>query len=77
MTQRRSFLFVFALLLSAPLATGEEPRRVPSKDETIMKKKLVAAQKLLGALAKEDFAAIKENSSILNDLSKQAAWKLI
>ncbi len=76
MLAARLFPFALALLFAAPLATSQEPRR-PPKDESIMKKKLVAAQKLLGALAKEDFDAIKENSGILNDLSKQAAWKLI
>ena len=76
MTAARSFSFVFVLLLAAPLATGQEQRR-PAKDESIMKKKLAAAQKLLGAVAKEDYAAIKENAGILNDLSKLAAWKFI
>ena len=42
-----------------------------------LEKKLAAAQKLLGGLALNDFPAIKENASILNDLSKQAAWKMI
>jgi hypothetical protein len=76
MTTARSFSFVFALVLVAPLATGQEPRK-PPKDESIMKKKLAAAQKLLGALAKEDFDSIKENAGVLNDLSKQAAWKFV
>jgi hypothetical protein len=47
------------------------------KESSIMERKLFAAQKLLAALAQNDFAAIKENAEVLNDLSKQAAWKMI
>jgi hypothetical protein len=43
----------------------------------VMKKKLVAAQKLLGGLALNEFDVIKENAETLNDLSKQAAFKAI
>src|SRR5262249_13838822 len=44
---------------------------------SIMEKKLGAAQKILEGLAQNNLPMIKENAELLNDLSKQAAWKLI
>jgi len=71
----RMRLFALVLLFVTPVALADDKK--PQKDESFMKRKLAAAQKLLGAIAVNDFAAIKENASILNDLSKLAAWKLI
>ena len=42
-----------------------------------MEQKLGAAQKILEGLAQNNLPMIKENAEKLNDLSKQAAWKLI
>lgn len=73
-------VYPFALLLSALVASSagsQDPDKKPLKKHNIMEKKLAVAQKLLGGLAVNDFAAIKENAGILNDLSKQAAWKMI
>lgn len=68
-----------ALCLTALANAGwtQSPDGPLKKEPTLMEKKLVAAQKLLAALAQNDFNAIKENAEVLNDLSKQAAWKLI
>jgi hypothetical protein len=71
----RTRLFALVLLFVTPVAIAQD--RKPQKDESFMKRKLAAAQKLLGAMAVNDFASIKENASILNDLSKLAAWKLV
>lgn len=72
-------LIVITLCLSLVTSTGStQPPGGPLKKEpTLMEKKLFAAQKILAALAQNEFGAIKENAEILNDLSKQAAWKLI
>lgn len=58
------------------LSVGGDPPK-PQKKTTIMEKKLAAAQKILDGLALNKFDEIKENAELLNDLSKQAAWKLI
>lgn len=58
------------------LCVGGDPPK-PAKKPSIMEKKLAAAQKILDGLALNKFDEIKENAELLNDLSKQAAWKLI
>ncbi len=78
MLRTRFALFAVSLLLAFPVAAGaDDPQKKPLKKDNIMQRKLAAAQKLLGGLAMNDFDAIKENASILNDLSKLAAWKMI
>lgn len=72
---RRWIVVPFVVSLGAAVAWMQTP---PLKRESsIMERKLFAAQKLLAALAQNDFASIKENAELLNDLSKQAAWKMI
>lgn len=73
---KRSHVCSLALagLALLPFASAQE--RKP-KEESIMKKKLAAAQKLLGGLATNDFDTIQDSADRLNDYSKQAAWKLI
>lgn len=73
----RAILIAFALFVAVPGARSDEPKAPPLTKATLMEKKLAAAQKLLGGLALNDFSVIKENAEMLNDLSKQAAWKLI
>jgi len=78
MTRSRLAPALLCLLFIGVSGTlGQEPGRKPPKEQNLMKQKLTHAQKLLGALALNDFDAIKENSDRLNDLSKLAAWKLI
>ncbi len=78
MIRSRIVVAIFAFLAATPVYVGADDRpNKPVDSENIMQKKLVAAQKLLGALATNDFAAVKENAQRLNDYSKQAAWKLI
>src|SRR5262245_36333927 len=73
---KRVHLYSIALagLALVPFAAAQE--RKP-KEESIMKKKLAAAQKLLGGLAQNDFDTIQDSADRLNDYSKQAAWKLV
>jgi hypothetical protein len=68
---------MLALAFLAPGARCDDQDRKPLKKNSLMEKKLAAAQKLLGALALNDYPAIKEYAETLNDLSKQAAWKLL
>ena len=77
MPRTRLFVLALALVAAVPSLGGADDDKKPMKKDSIMAKKLAAAQKLLGGLAMNDFAAIKENASILNDLSKQAAWKMM
>ena len=72
---KRVHLYSIALagLALLPFAAGQERK----KEESIMKKKLAAAQKLLGGLAQNDFDTIQDSADRLNDYSKQAAWKLV
>lgn len=65
-----------AVLAVLSFSVGGDPPK-PGKKPSIMEKKLSAAQKILEALALNNFPQIKENAELLNDLSKQAAWKLI
>lgn len=63
------------LILAASMGQGDEPKK--PKKANLMEQKLTAAQKLLEALALRDFKMITENSDKLNQISKQAAWKMI
>jgi hypothetical protein len=72
---RPSAIALAALAVLSFSVGGDPPK--PGKKPSIMEKKLVAAQKILEALALNHFPQIKENAELLNDLSKQAAWKLI
>jgi hypothetical protein len=72
---RPSVLALAALALLA-FGVGGDPPKAPRKS-SIMEKKLGAAQKVLEGLALNNMTLVKENSDLLNDLSKQAAWKLI
>jgi hypothetical protein len=74
---RMAVFAAVVLAVFAPGAGADEPDRKPMKKSSLMEKKLAVAQKLLGALALNDFPAIKEYAETLNDLSKQAAWKLL
>jgi hypothetical protein len=58
------------------LGVGGDPPKAPKK-HTVMEQKLGAAQKVLEGLAQNNLTMIKENAEKLNDLSKQAAWKLV
>jgi hypothetical protein len=66
----------FLLLLGLAPAAGRGDDKRPDKP-SLMKQKLAAAQKVLEGLALNDYTLIEENAGKLNDLSKQAAWKLI
>lgn len=70
-------LIAMLLLLAPATLAAQEPKAKPPAKNSFMEKKLSAARKLLGGLALNDFATIKENAETLNDFSKQAAWKLI
>jgi hypothetical protein len=72
---RQSAVALGALAFST-LAVGGDPPR-PAKSPSIMQKKLAASQKVLEGLALNNFKEIQENAELLNDLSKQAAWKMI
>src|SRR5262245_66446323 len=65
-----------AVLAVLALGVGGQQPKSPKKS-SIMEKKLGAAQKVLEGLAQNNFGMVKENAELLNDLSKQAAWKLI
>ena len=65
-----------AVLAVLTLSVGGDPPK-PQKKSSIMEKKLGAAQKVLEGLALNNMPLVKENADLLNDLSKQAAWKLI
>src|SRR5262249_37175886 len=67
-----TLMFLVALTSSAGRADDKKPEK-PS----LMKQKLAAAQKVLEGLALNDYTLIRDNAQNLNDLSKQAAWKLI
>jgi hypothetical protein len=66
---------VTTLALSASAGQGDEPKA--PKKPNLMQQKLAAAQKLLEGLALRDFKMITENSDRLNQISKQAAWKMV
>ncbi len=66
----------FAAVAVVTLSVGGDPPTTDKKP-SIMQKKLAASQKILEGLALNNFKEIKENAELLNDLSKQAAWKLI
>ena len=68
------FVFVCAIALACGAGHGQDK---PAKKPTLMEKKLANAQKVLEGLTKNDFEAIRDNAGILNDLSKQAAWKMV
>ncbi len=72
----RSSLVVLAVLSVLTLGVGGDPPK-PGKTSSIMQKKLAASQKILEGLALNNFKEIRENAEMLNDLSKQAAWKMI
>jgi hypothetical protein len=72
----RPFGVALITLVICTLGVGGDPPK-PLKKATIMEKKLGAAQKILEGLAQNNLPMIKENAELLNDLSKQAAWKLI
>jgi hypothetical protein len=72
----RSSMLALATLAVLTLGVGGDPPKPPKKS-TIMEKKLGAAQKVLEGLALNNMTLVKENADLLNDLSKQAAWKLI
>jgi len=72
----RLFGFAVTVLVALAYAAGHGDDK-PAKKPTLMEKKLASAQKVLEGLAKNDFEAIRENAGILNDLSKQAAWKMV
>jgi hypothetical protein len=75
MTRTFAFAAALGLTLAGAAGYGDEPKP-DKKKPSIMENKLAAAQKVLGGLAKNDFDAIKENAGILNDMSRQAAWKM-
>jgi hypothetical protein len=69
---------IFAAVAFTPYAGSEErPDKKKPDPNNPMVKKLAAAQKILGGLATNDFDTIKDNARILNDLSKQASWRLV
>jgi hypothetical protein len=72
----RLSLVVLAVLSVVTLVIGGDPPK-PGKTSSIMQKKLAASQKILEGLALNNFKEIKDNAELLNDLSKQAAWKTI
>jgi hypothetical protein len=76
MRTHRLFAYAGAFLVALACAAGHGQDK-PAKKPSLMEKKLASAQKVLEGLAKNDFEAIRENSGILNDLSKQAAWKMV
>ena len=76
MRTSRLFGFAATFLIALSCAAGHGQDK-PVKKPTLMEKKLVAAQKVLEGLAKNDLEAIRENAGVLNDLSKQAAWKMV
>jgi hypothetical protein len=69
------YSLALAALALLPIASADDKK--PAKDDSIMKKKLATAQKLLGGIALNDFDSIKDSADRLNDYSKQAAWKLM
>ena len=78
MCRIRLFVIVAAVLSLLPSSSGADaPDKKPLDLTSVMKKKLVAAQKLLGGLALNEFDVIKENAETLNELSNQAAFKAI
>ena len=72
----RPFWFAATFLVALACASGYSDDK-PVKKPTLMEKKLAVAQKVLEGLAKNDLEAVRENAGILNDLSKQAAWKMV
>ena len=78
MCRTRSFIIAAAVLSLLTLSSGADtPDKTPLDLTSVMKKKLTAAQKLLGGLALNEFDVIKENAETLNELSQQAAFKAI
>ena len=71
----RQMRFVVLAIVAFAGVGGDPPK--PAKKASVMEQKLGAAQKVLEGLAQNDMRLIKENAEKLNDLSKQAAWKLI
>ena len=77
MCRIRLFVIVAAVLSVLPSSSGATPGQETARLTSVMKKKLVAAQKLLGGLALNEFDVIKENAETLNELANQAAFKAI
>lgn len=72
-------LVAVALALCMPLfqGHGQEPKKEPTKVETLMKRKLQNSQKLLEGITVNDFKMIGKHAEELIDISKQAEWKAI
>jgi hypothetical protein len=68
-------LAVLAALAGMPAVSG--PGAAPRKVDELMKRKLVASQKVLEGLALADFDKIASNAEALSILSAQAEWKVL
>jgi len=76
MRSARLFAMVTVTFFTLTAVAGRGDDKKPEKP-SLMKQKLAAAQKILEGLVLNDYPIVQQNAQKLNDLSKQAAWKLI
>lgn len=69
---------VAATVLVGPGAADDKPKPTgDAKKPTVMQRKLVHAQKLLEALAVNDFAKLDANAAELQLCAKEASWRVV
>lgn len=75
----RSYGQLMMACLGLALAGGEGLAQFPATPEhnTLMEKKLVSAQEVMAAIAREDFDGISKQSQQLRLLSQEAAWNVL
>jgi hypothetical protein len=62
----------------SPAQDKEKPKpAAPPKKPTVMQRKLVHAQKVLEALALNDFAKMGDQAGELQQCAKEASWKVV
>ncbi len=74
---RRLFLGGVALLALVGLAAGVVSSQQPNRVGPFMRLKLTHAEKLLGALAVEDFETIARESQQISLLTQDAQWQVL
>lgn len=72
----KRILAVSVIALGLGVATIGSQARAQPELKNVMKVKLAHAQKVLEALAKEDFDALKKNAETLSALSRADAWNI-
>jgi cytochrome c556 len=78
MTRAPYRLLLAALAVGLFVLAGDaaDPKK-PSKLETLMKKKLLQSEKVLGGIALQDFDKIEKHAGELVEISKEAEWKVM